>query len=252
MGDVQVGDEDGAESLIAQVVDHGFEVGEARAIDGEGAVAVLVIDIEIDHVGGDVFIAEGLRDLADAGFRKIAVAGLLVAERPERRQRRSSGERGEGGEDALGFGAEEEIIVEFAAFGAEGVGVVAGLAEVERGAPGVVHEDAVGAAVAHAVEEGNGFVERVGRFLPAVLVGVPQGKGAVAEVEGGLIAESEVELVFGHLSGDAEAGAVEGGGFGVFADDVVLGIEEGDAQGVAGDAHVSGGKVEGDGVGRLR
>ena len=53
-------------------------------------------------------------------FRSVAVARLLKAERPERRQRRRAGEPGVGFDDLLRSGAVEEVVVERSAFGAEG------------------------------------------------------------------------------------------------------------------------------------
>src|SRR6266702_4442864 len=45
-------------------------------------VAMLVIDVEVDDVSGNFLFTKSLDNLADAGLGIIAVAALLVAERP--------------------------------------------------------------------------------------------------------------------------------------------------------------------------
>jgi hypothetical protein len=43
-------------------------VGEGDGIDGEGPVLLLVVDIEVDGVGGNVVGAEAVGDLDDFGL----------------------------------------------------------------------------------------------------------------------------------------------------------------------------------------
>ena len=80
--DVQVGDDNGVKTLSAKIGDHLFERGEVLAIDGEGRIVLLVIDVEVDDVSGNFLFTKSLDNLADAGLGIIAVAALLVAERP--------------------------------------------------------------------------------------------------------------------------------------------------------------------------
>src|SRR2546422_7997692 len=94
-GDVQVGDRNRVKSLGAEVFDHLLESRKVLTVDGEGAIAVLIIDIQVDDVGRDLFLAERFRNLADTSFGIVAVAALLIAEGPVRRQRRAADERGE-------------------------------------------------------------------------------------------------------------------------------------------------------------
>ncbi len=147
-GDVKIGDGDGVEVLCAEIGEQLGHVGEGLGVDGEGTVPVLKIDVEPQGIGRDVVFAEAVGDFAQARLGRVAVAALLIAERPERRQRRRSGEPGVVLDDLLWFGAVDEVVVERAAFGAEGIGEALAAAEVEAGAPGVIEED----SVAHAAD----------------------------------------------------------------------------------------------------
>src|SRR5208282_5892940 len=101
--DVQIGDENSAHALRAKIRDHLFKMRKIFPIDGEGRVALLIVDVKINDVGGNLFLTQGLDDLASARFGIITVAALLVAERPERRKRRAADERRELLDDFLGF-----------------------------------------------------------------------------------------------------------------------------------------------------
>ena len=231
--DVEVGDGDGVEALRAEVGDHLLEVREIFAIDGERRVALLVVDVEIDHVGGNFLFAKEAHDFTGARFGIVAVAALLVAEAPERRQRRAADERGVFRDDFLRIGAGEEIVVQLAAFGAEGKIVGRFLAEIEAAAVGVVEKKAVRGAFAEADEKRNGLVERIGGFAPAEGVGIPVCEGAVAAIHGaGLVAQAVVVFVWRHFLPDADAPAIPGhrqGGL-IGENDAALGIGERDEQ----------------------
>ena len=82
--DVEVGDGDGVETLGAEVGDHLLEVREIFAIDGKRRIALLVVDVEIDHVGRNFLFAKEAHDFTGARFGVVAVAALLVTEAPER------------------------------------------------------------------------------------------------------------------------------------------------------------------------
>ena len=175
----------------------------------KGRFLILVIDVEVDHVGGNSVGAKAIGDFSNLRFGRVAVARLLEAERPQRRQRRRSREIGVALDHLLGRGAVEKVVVERPAFGAEGIRVARRLAEVEPGAPGVVEKNSVTASSVDGEKKRNALVERVGRFLRAD-VGVPEREGLLAAIEGsGLVAEAEVVLVAGHLAGDGEAAELE-------------------------------------------
>ena len=146
--DMQIGDENGAHALRAKIRNHFFEIGEIFAVDGERRVALLIVDVKINDVGGNLFLAQSLDDLAGARFGIIAVAALLVAERPERRKRRAAHERGKLLDDFLGLRAGDKVVVQLAAFGSKRKIIGRLFAEVEAAAVGVVEENAVGRALA--------------------------------------------------------------------------------------------------------
>ena len=249
-GNVQVSDDDGVEVLFGEVVDHLGEAREVLCVDGEGAVLVLVVDVEIEGVGGEVVGAEAVGDFHELGLVHVAIAGLLKTKGPEGRNGRGAGEPGVGFDYFFRIGAVEEVVVEGAVGGAEGV-VVGGLvAEVEEGAEGVVEEDAEGAGGSVVDEEGDGFVDGVGGLLPTEGVGVPHDEGAAGAVEGaGLVAEAEEVRVDGFLLIDGEAGAAPLDGAGVLLEDGSAEVGDGEAE-VGGEGDAEGGGLKAGGGGR--
>ena len=95
----------------SKIRDHFLERRKIFAVDGEGRVTLLVVDVQINGVGGNFVLAQRLDDLASFRFGIIAVAALLVAERPERGKRRAADERGVFLDDLLGLGAGDEVVV---------------------------------------------------------------------------------------------------------------------------------------------
>ena len=248
VGDVEVGDGDDVEVLGGKVGDHLGEVREGLGVYGEGAVVVLVVDVEVEGVGGDVVGAEGVGDGVDFGLRHIAVAGLLEAEGPEGWEGCGAGEPGVGFDDVFGGGAVEEVVVYGAVGSAEGVLVGVFAAKVEEGAPGVVEEDAESGAGAEVDEEGNAFVDGIGGFLPAEVVGVPHGEGFADAVEWtGLVAEAEEVGVDGFRLMDVEGGALPVDGAVVLLEDFAGEIGDGEAE-VFGEVDAEGCGVESFGV----
>src|SRR5262249_50821640 len=67
LGDVKIGDENCAEPLAAKVLNHSFNVREIFPIDGEGAIPVLIINVQVNDVRGDLFRAESLCQLPNLG-----------------------------------------------------------------------------------------------------------------------------------------------------------------------------------------
>ena len=196
---VQVGDRDSVKSLGAQIANHLLKRGESLAIDRERPVAVLIVDVQIDDVCGNLLIAEEPRDFPHARLGIVAVAALLKPERPERRQRHMPDHPRVLGENRFRLRPGVKVIIQLAALGAEREIVVRFLAEIETAAVGVVEEDAPGCAIVQPHNEGNRFVERVGGFLPAVGVCVPHCEGAIAAVHRpSLVAEAIIILAGRH------------------------------------------------------
>ena len=86
LGDMQIGDQDEVQPLLQQPLAQSRQVRERLAIHCEGPVAVLVIDVEPDHVGRHLFGAQPIGQGAHFGLGHIGPARLLIAERPTRRQ----------------------------------------------------------------------------------------------------------------------------------------------------------------------
>src|ERR1700684_4222399 len=105
--------------LLAQIGNESGKVGKSSGIDRERTIPVLIVDVEINDVGGNPVGAEAIGDLLDLRFRSVAVARLLEAKRPQRRKRRRSGEVGIAFDYLFRRRAIEKIVVERAAFGAE-------------------------------------------------------------------------------------------------------------------------------------
>src|SRR5205085_10183524 len=72
--DAGVDDDDDAEAGGFQVCDHLRGVWEARLVPGEDAVAVHVVNVEVDDVGRHARIPETLCDLAYARLRRLSPA----------------------------------------------------------------------------------------------------------------------------------------------------------------------------------
>src|SRR5438876_241009 len=241
--DVQVGDDNGVHTLSAKIGDHFFERGEVLAIDGEGRIALLVINVEIDDVRWNSLFAKSSDNLADAGLGIIAVAALLVAERPQWRQGCVSSQGGVFFHDFSWLGAGHEVIVQLAAFGAKGEVVASQLAKIERASIRIVEENAVSDAFAQSDQERDGLVERVGGFLPAKFVGVPAGEGAVAAVHGpGLVTQGVVIFIDRHFLPDMHLRTVPGHGQArLIGEQHISGeVRKGDKQGRFGDQHIDG------------
>src|SRR5712672_1906212 len=186
-------------------------MGKAFTIDGERSVALLKIDIEIDHVGRNFLGSQGGGNFADACFGKVAVAALLIAEAPERRQRRAADEAGVLLDYFLGVGAGEKIVVELATFGAKGKVIWRFLAEIKAAAVGVIKKHAPGSAFEQSHEKSDGLVHGVGGLTPSENVCVPHGESAIAPVHGtGLVAQAVVIFVGRHFLPHVYAGTIEG------------------------------------------
>ena len=212
MSNVEVSDGDQMEMLLAEIGDQRGKIREGSWIDGEGPILVLVIDVQIKHVGRNLVRAKAVGDLPDFGFRSIAIARLLEAKRPEWRQWRCSSEVGICLENLFRRGAVDQVVVEWAALSAKGIGVTRLLAEVEPSAPGVVEEEPVTAAAIDTHKERDAFIDGVGGFMETN-VSVPQSVCLISAVERtGFVPEAEVMLVSGHRLIDGETLGKEGGG----------------------------------------
>ena len=198
--DVQVGDQNRVHALRAKIGNHFFERGKILAINRKRRVAILKINIEVDDIRGYFLLPKRIDDFPRARFRIIRVPALLISERPERRQRGASSHCRVSGDDFLGLRSGNEVVVQLAAFGAEGKVIRRLLTKIEHASIGVIEEKSISRAFAQPDEKRNGFVKRVRGLLPAELIGVPVREGTVAAVHGtALVAEAKVIFIERHF-----------------------------------------------------
>src|ERR1700756_3547665 len=90
---------------------HSGEVRKRLLIDGERAVSILVVDVEINRISRDLILAQPVGNLEHALLRHITVAGLLESESPERRKRGRPGQPRIVFENVFGRGSIKKIDV---------------------------------------------------------------------------------------------------------------------------------------------
>src|SRR5882672_1330046 len=209
--DVQVGDQNRVHALRTKIGNHFFKGWKILAIYRKGRVALLKINIEVDDIRGNFLLPKRADDFPCARFRIVRIPALLISERPERRKRGASGHGRVSGDDFLGLWPGNEVVVQLAAFGAEGKVIRRLLAEIEYASIGVIEEKSISRAFAQPDEKRNGFVKRVRGLLPAELIGVPVREGAIATVHGAaLVAEAEVIFIERHLFPGVNALSIPG------------------------------------------
>src|SRR5918998_5617055 len=90
-------------------------VGEAFVVPGKDAVAVHVVDVEVDHVARDIVLAEATGNLAHLDLVHVAVAALLVTQRPQGRHRGAASELCVAVQDVPRGRAAEDVVDEVTA-----------------------------------------------------------------------------------------------------------------------------------------
>src|SRR5207249_11997972 len=83
--EAQVDDRHHLETLGGQRVEQALWLRETLGVEGEVPISIHVMDVEMNHVGGDAAPAEFAREIGDHRTGVIAVAALMVAQRPARR-----------------------------------------------------------------------------------------------------------------------------------------------------------------------
>src|SRR5260370_42438427 len=83
---MQICDDDCVEVFRSKSCDHAWKIGKAILIYGEWTILLLVIDVQVDDVGGDVGRAQTICGFKHARLRREAVAGLLKPPTPQGRK----------------------------------------------------------------------------------------------------------------------------------------------------------------------
>src|SRR5258708_5535609 len=110
--DVQVGNQHGVESLGAEVGNHFFKIWKLTAVDGEWLVFVLIVNVQINGVDGNFFVAKSLGNFVYPRFRLVGVARLLETQSPQWRQFGSAGQSRKILHDFAGSWPSEKVVVD--------------------------------------------------------------------------------------------------------------------------------------------
>ena len=136
-------------------------IGEGRAIPGETAETIHVVDVEMDRFAGELALPEFTGDVTDGIGRFVAPAGLLVAERPARRQVHAAGE---GSVLLHDFGqgrAQDEIETKFGTSNLVGELVRLLCAQIDLAVVGAIKQDAKGRTIIQSHQKGDVDVQGV-------------------------------------------------------------------------------------------
>src|SRR5260370_40735079 len=137
-------------------------------------MAVLIADVQPDHIGGNALGAQAVGDTMHLGGRHIAVPGLLEAKSPCRCQGRLPGEIRIPLDDVMNARPINQVVIDRSGGGAEGQRLGILLAKVEPAAPGIIEQDSGTAAwPTRGHEEGNAILHGICRFLTHVPMSVP-------------------------------------------------------------------------------
>jgi hypothetical protein len=205
------------------------------------------MDVEVDDIERQIIVAVPARDVLDLLGGVVAVAALLVPERPGGPQRHPPGQLGVPIEHLLHRRAPEDVLVELAPLGlvAE-VRTPAG--EVEAAPVGVVEEDPVHLAALPRQVEGHALIGGIGAVAVLEGVAVPHREAAATLVEvRGLHAQAIDVLVEAQPSHDLHPTRADPQRGGVAADERVgVGLAQLDREVGARDAHLQLGGGDGD------
>src|SRR5258708_2774117 len=204
---MKIGDGHDFEALVPQVLHHAFEIGEPLPIDRERTIVLLVVNVQINYIGGNFTLAKLGSDLAHLRLWIIAVPALLVSQRKQRRERHSTDKLAELLHYLLGSRSVKKIVVQLPALRAERIRIADLFAEIKAGSISVVEENAVCRAVAKREQERDVFVKRIGGLLPSEGVGVPHGEREIAVVHRpGLVSQAKIMFIFRHGFPDPKRG----------------------------------------------
>ena len=193
----RVHDDDGLEAHLAEVGQQGVGIGEALGVPREDAVAIHVVDVEVEHVGRDLFPAKGLGEGTDLGLGVVAPPALLVAERPRRREVHPPCHGCVLLDDGGGRRAAEDDEVERAAGRRDAPRPMVARAETERALVRIVEIKPVEGPAPPDEHERDALVDRIGVVAVSRDIAVPHRPRTAPLVHvAGLLSEPEELVVF--------------------------------------------------------
>src|SRR5882762_11370226 len=77
VSNMQIGNGDNVKVLCRKLRDHPWKIRKPILIHRERTILLLIIDIQIDSIGGDMVRAQMVRNFENSRLRRIAVTGLL-------------------------------------------------------------------------------------------------------------------------------------------------------------------------------
>src|SRR5258708_30620380 len=159
-GDVQIGNRDNMEVFAIEIRQYLLKMREAILVHGERTMSLLKINVQIEHVGGNLVGPQARGNFAHTRFGFVTEAGLLKAQRPQRRKRRQTRQPSVRLHYLFRVRPIEEVIVDRAAFGSKRISVSLAFAEVKTGGPGIVEQKSHGVAGADGHKKWDALINR--------------------------------------------------------------------------------------------
>ncbi|MEI2692696.1 MAG: hypothetical protein V9H69_24415 [Anaerolineae bacterium] len=144
--DPRVDDGHGLDPRGPQIGDHSPIARKGLLIPGETAEAIHVVDVQVERVQRNAAGAELGRQLAHRGLVGIAPARLVVAQRPQRRQRHAAGQLAVALQHIAQAGRGHEIVAQLAGRRLEAQRIAVAVAKIKEAAAGIVQQQAIGRA----------------------------------------------------------------------------------------------------------
>ena len=188
-------DQDRLHAVLLQRADHPRRIGEIVPVPRKPLLLLHVMVVQMDGVARDAQVPEPLHQVIHGLVRIIAPFGLVVAQRPQRRQFGRAGKARVGGYDVQRAAVVNEIIIHQAAERPESQHLFIRGAEVEVRAARIVKQQAVRLPFPQAEEKRNALVERIRFLVKIIMVRPPHGEILAPQVQGaGLVPQPEKML----------------------------------------------------------
>ncbi|MNV33330.1 hypothetical protein D3C71_1246950 [compost metagenome] len=137
----------GFKTIIGQIADHIFRIGEILLIPGKTAVPFHVIDIKVNSITWNLSLPKLLSNLPDIRFGIIAPATLVVTNCPQRRQVMRTCQRMITTDNIDNMRTVDIVVLQFPTFGPKACFSGIFGSEIKIRFKGIVKENAVGLTV---------------------------------------------------------------------------------------------------------